>query len=89
MSFAVVYWIDVFVREEYYEVIIQSLDYCRKNKGLEIYCWCIMPSHIHLVIRAKESNPEVVLGRFKEFTSKQLCIKIEENIQESRREWLL
>lgn len=33
VSFAVVYWIDVFVREEYIQTIIESLDYCRKTKG--------------------------------------------------------
>jgi putative transposase len=89
VSFATVYWIDVFVREDYTKTIIASLDYCRKNKGLEIYGWCIMPSHLHLVIRAKENNPEKVLGRFKEFTSKQLRQQIEENPQESRKEWML
>jgi REP element-mobilizing transposase RayT len=89
VSFATVYWIDVFIREDYANTIINSLDYCRKNKGLEIYGWCIMPSHLHLVIRAKENNPEKVLGRFKEFTSKQLRQQIEENPQESRKEWML
>lgn len=89
VSFATVYWIDVFVREEYFTTIIESLDYCRKNKGMEIYCWCIMPSHIHLIFGAKENNPDFILGRFKEFTSKQLQSKIIENQQESRKEWML
>ena len=89
VSFSTVFWIDLFVRDQYFNIIVESLDYCRKNKGLEIYCWCIMPSHIHLIIRAKECNPDVVLGRFKEFTSKQLQKAIEDNLQESRREWML
>jgi len=88
VSFATVYWVDVFVREPYIQTIIESLDYCRKNKGLEVYCWCIMPSHVHLIIRAKENNPETVLGRFKEFTSKKLQQQIADNAQESRREWM-
>ena len=62
VSFSTIYWIDVFVRELYFETLVASLDFCRKNKGLEIYCWCIMPSHVHLIIRAKENNPDVVLG---------------------------
>lgn len=36
ISFATVYWIDVFTRDIYFSVIIESLDYCRKNKGMEI-----------------------------------------------------
>ncbi|MDI9308897.1 MAG: hypothetical protein QM535_01680 [Limnohabitans sp.] len=29
MSFATVYWIDVFTREAYFGCLIESLDYCR------------------------------------------------------------
>ena len=72
VSFATVYWIDLFVREQYTSIVIDSLHYSRKSKGLEIYCWCIMPSHLHLIIHATENNPKVVLGKFKEFTSKKL-----------------
>ena len=89
VSFAVVYWLDVFVRDTYFGILVDSLDYCRKNKGLEIYAWCIMPSHVHLVLRAKENNPGVVLKEFKTFTSKKMQAAISENIQESRKEWLI
>ncbi|MCC5921357.1 MAG: transposase [Cyclobacteriaceae bacterium] len=89
ISFATVYWIDLLVREQYFSAIIESMDYCRKNKGLEIYCYCIMPSHVHMIMRAKDGNPQVVLGRLKEFTSKKIQSLIKENPQESRKEWLL
>nr|WP_207434911.1 transposase [Sabulibacter ruber] len=89
VSFAVVYWIDVFTREEYFNIITENLDFCRKNKGMEIYAWCVMPSHLHLLFRAKDNNPGEVLRDFKSFTSKQLLKAIAENIQESRKEWML
>jgi len=89
VSFATVNWVDVFIRDIYFSIALESLDYCRKNKGLEVYCWCIMPSHMHLIISAKDKNPEIVLGRFKEFTSKKIVQEIENNPQESRKEWLL
>ena len=79
VSFAVVYWIDVFVREDYFMTIVESLDYCRKNKGLEIYAWCIMSSHVHLIIRSKNNDPELVLGKLKEHTSKVIQKQIKEN----------
>jgi REP element-mobilizing transposase RayT len=72
VSFAVVYWIDVFTREEYFAIVTESLDYCRKNKGLEIYAWCIMPSHVHLIFRAKDNNPSVLLKELKTHTFKQV-----------------
>lgn len=89
VSFAVVYWIDVFIRDEYFATLIESLAFCRKEKGMEIYCWCIMPSHVHLIFRAKENNPGELLKSFKTFTSKELQKIITENIQESRKDWML
>jgi REP element-mobilizing transposase RayT len=89
VSFAVVNWIDVFTRPVYSDVIIEGLSYCKNNLGLQLYCWCIMPSHVHLIFSAANNNPEIILGRFKEYASKQLVKAIQENIQESRKEWLL
>ena len=89
VSFAVVNWIDVFIRPEYNEIIVESLTYCKNNIGLELYCWCIMSSHVHLIFSAKDNNPEIILGRFKEYTAKQLVKAIHDNQQESRKEWLL
>ena len=34
VSFATVYWLDVFVRDLYFYEMIHSLDYCRKEKGM-------------------------------------------------------
>ena len=56
VSFASVNWIDVFTRLEYNEVIVSSLNYCNNNLGMEIYCWCIMPSHVHMIFAAKGNN---------------------------------
>jgi len=39
ISFAVVNWINVFIREEYKNVVIESWKYCQEKKGLEIYGW--------------------------------------------------
>ena len=89
ISFATVYWIDVFTRDLYFSVITASLDYCRKNKGMEIYGYCIMPSHIHLIFRSAEADPSGLIRDFKGFTSRKMVKIIEENVQESRKEWML
>lgn len=74
VSFAVVYWIDVFVRELYSDKIIESLKFCQKEKGMEIYAWCIMPSHIHLVFKAKNNNPSDLIRDLKRHTSKDHAV---------------
>lgn len=88
ISFATVFWIDVFTRMEYFDIMINSLDYCRKKKGMIIFGYCIMPSHIHLIFRAANENPSDLTRDFKGFTSKQILNAIKENNQESRKEWL-
>jgi len=38
VSFAVVYWIDVFTRPAYFDVLEKSIRYCRQEKGMELIC---------------------------------------------------
>ena len=84
----VVGWIDAFTRKELAEVIIESLRYCQSEKGLIIYAWCLMPSHLHMIVSAKENYKlSDIIRDFKKFTSKKIIKTIEE-INESR-EWLL
>jgi putative transposase len=56
---------------------------------MELYAWCIMPSHVHLVFRSTTQKPEELIRDFKSFTSKELIKLIQGNPQESRKEWLL
>ena len=89
VSFATVYWLDVFVRQQYFEVLVASVDHCRKEKGLELYAYCFMPSHIHFIFRSTNGDPGGLLRDFKKHTAKNMIKAIAEHPQESRREWLL
>jgi len=90
VSFATVGWVDVFTRLAYKDILVESLKYCQKEKGLIIYAWCIMSNHVHLIMEARDGyNPSDILRDFKKFTSKQLIKAITENPQESRKEWML
>lgn len=90
VSFAVQGWVDVFTRNEYKNILIDNLAYCQKHKGLEIFTWCIMSNHVHLILRADQDHLlQDILRDFKKFTSKAIIKAIQENHQESRKEWLL
>ena len=82
-------WVDIFTRLEQKYVITKALKYCEQKKGLEIYAYCIMSNHVHLLCKAKEgfllSN---IMRDFKKYTSKKIIETII-NSPESRREWLL
>ncbi|WP_445587952.1 transposase [Sunxiuqinia sp. A32] len=81
---------DVFTRNQYKNILVENLAYCRENNGLELFAWCIMTNHVHLIVRAKEGYTlSSILRDFKKYTSKKVIQAIKENPQESRKEWLL
>ncbi|WP_258104453.1 transposase [Marinoscillum sp. MHG1-6] len=88
VSFATVYWIDLFVRHEYSEILLDSLRYCQQEKGLEVYAWCFMSSHVHLIIGTSDKPMQDILRDFKSFTSRKLKEEIAVHPTESRREWV-
>lgn len=54
-------------------IIVNSLRYCQKNKGLEIARWVIMSNHFHLIARASKGYKLAGIMRdFKGFTAVQL-----------------
>jgi len=89
ITMTVVEWIDIFTRKEQKLIITDSLKHCQKEKGLEIYGWCLMPNHMHIICRAADKiGLSDILRDFKKFTSKAIVKEIKEG-NESRREWLL
>ncbi|MEP3208644.1 MAG: transposase [Maribacter sp.] len=89
VSFATVYWLDVFTRQVYFSILAQAVNYCRAEKGMQVFAYCFMPSHVHFLFRSEHVDPSELLRDFKGFTARRLIKEIEANPQDSRREWLL
>jgi putative transposase len=89
VSISVIKWIDLFIRNQYKNILLDSLSYCHEKKGLDVFAWCIMTSHAHLIIGTHGSKMEDILRDFKSFTSHKLRLAIEQNPSESRKEWML
>ena len=90
MTFTVVQWLDVFTRQEYRDIFLESIRFCQKNKGLDVCAYVIMSSHVHMVVgRHGEESLEGIIRDIKKFTSRKIIEAIRENPQESRRELLL
>ena len=89
LTMSVVGWIDVFTRKNHKLAIISSLKYCQKEKGLAIFGYCLMPSHLHLIARAENNfSLSDILRDFKKFTSKAILTQIQTE-NESRRDWMM
>lgn len=89
ITFTIVDWVDIFTRPVYKNLIIESLTYCQQQKGLELYGYCLMTNHLHLLASTTEPAklPDIVRD-FKKYTNKKI-IKLIEEENESRRDWLL
>jgi len=90
ITFSVVQWVDVFTRSQYADILVESLVFCQKNKGLKIHAWCIMSNHVHLIVSTAEPfKLSDVLRDLKKFTSRNIIQAIQENEKESRKRWML
>ena len=87
ITLTVVEWADVFTRREYSELFCESLNYCQREKGLQLYAWCIMTNHVHLICAAPKL-PDVMRD-LKKYTSRFIVEAIRNNPKESRKNWLV
>ncbi len=91
ITFAVVEWVDVFTRPRYVDILLNSIRYCQREKGLQVHAWVIMSNHVHLIISAKYPKPDLsdIIRDLKKFTSKQIVSAINDQQEfESRNRWM-
>ena len=89
VTLTIIGWVDIFIREQYRNIIYDSIRFCQKNKCLEVYGYVIMTNHIHLIIGTSAGNLSGILRDLKSFTSRQIRQAIESGTKESRKEWML
>jgi REP element-mobilizing transposase RayT len=81
--------IDVFVRPAYKQVIADSLNYFIAAHEVVVYAWCLMSSHLHLMIKtAKGTGPAHFEKDFKKHTTPEIIQTIEMEM-DFRREWMI
>ncbi|MFZ4457238.1 MAG: REP-associated tyrosine transposase [Bacteroidales bacterium] len=88
LTFQVVEWVDIFTRQIYRDIVMSSLRYCQKNKGLEVYAFVVMSNHIHLLARSETRDLSDIVREFKSFTANEILKAIKDE-PESRRDWML
>jgi putative transposase len=88
LTFTIMGWIDIFSRQRYRDIMIDSFQFCRQHKNLLIGGYVIMSNHIHSIWTAPNGNLSDIVRDFKTFTSKAISSSIGSE-PESRREWLL
>ena len=80
LTITTIEWIDIFTKPQYFQIIVDSLKYCRDNKGLLLYEFIIMTNHIHLIVKAKEGNKlSQIISDFKKHTTREILKELEED----------
>ena len=59
------------------------------EKDLELYGWCIMTSHVHLIIGTSGNALSNIMRDLKRHTSEELHKAFANNKTESRKKWML
>ena len=88
MTMTTVGWIDIFSRQRYRDIVMDSLKYCQKEKGLILHAYVVMTNHVHIIASAKEGfQLSDIIRDCKKFTAKRIWASIDKD-PESRQEWL-
>ncbi|GAK96717.1 transposase and inactivonated derivonativones [Nonlabens tegetincola] len=70
LTLTVVQWIDLFTRDRYIHIFEDALNYCIEEKGLVVFAYVIMPSHIHMIVGTKNKPINDIIRDLKKYTSK-------------------
>ncbi|MGB0430818.1 MAG: REP-associated tyrosine transposase [Bacteroidia bacterium] len=89
VTFTLQGWVDLFTRESFVNICLDSLRFCHHNQGLKIWDYVVMSNHLHLIIQHDECKLPEVFKSFKQFTANNIGKELKTNTQESRREWIL
>ncbi|MCX6292012.1 MAG: hypothetical protein NT126_09650 [Bacteroidetes bacterium] len=49
LTLQVVHWVDLFSRQRYRDIVVDSLNHCISKKGLYVYSYVMMSNHLHLL----------------------------------------
>ncbi|MEO6722632.1 MAG: transposase [Ferruginibacter sp.] len=83
-------WTDVFTRQEYKTILLDSIRHCQQKQGLVIHAWILMTNHLHTICSCKEGQDLGLIWRnIKSFTATQITNAILNNAKESRKENLV
>jgi len=79
----IVEWIPVFTTPDTYEIVTESLAFCRREKGLKIRAFAILDNHLHLLAEAPD------LSRTMQAFKRHTASRIVEHAESANRPWLL
>ena len=73
-------WLPIFVSHKYYDILTESLKYCRLQKSLLVHAYVIMPTHAHLTLSVQQGGDLVaVLRDSRKFIAKEIVRQLKQD----------
>ena len=83
ISSTIVEWIPVFTSVNYFEILIDSMKHCQKNKNLKIYAFVILENHFHMIVVSERLLRTI--QSLKRHTAQEIIMAVENQ----EKKWLL
>ena len=72
----IINWIPVFSSDKYYSIIIDALNFYKRNKDLKIYSYVILDNHFHLIVSHKDLS--LIMQSFKKYSAKMIINNLQD-----------
>jgi len=79
----VVQWIPIFTRKPYFDILLDSLQFCRQQKGLKLHAYVILDNHLHLMVAGDKLSG--IIRDFKSHTARQIIARLTQD----QKTWVL
>ncbi len=91
MTCSITGWVDLFSRQAYRDIVLDSWRFCQEHKGFQVHAYTFMSNHLHLIASCRSPyRLSDVMRDWKAHTARQIVLYLQDkNNPESRREWLL
>lgn len=70
-------WIEIFTTEDYFNILIDSINYSVSEKNLKVYAYVLMKNHFHIICKA--DNLSNVIRSVKSYSAKRIIKQLEED----------
>ena len=73
-------WMPVFVSERYCRIVTDSLAFCRRDKGLLVHGYVVMPTHAHTILSVPDGGDlSAIIRDARKFMAKEIVRHLQED----------
>jgi putative transposase len=78
---SIINWKYLFIAPEYANIPLSSLAWLQQQKRILLFAFVIMPSHLHVIIKPRNSEIGEILQQFGSYTAHEILGKLREDDQ--------